>query len=241
MKTLISCKCCIFLKLWTITVRGHFQAIRITETSWFQWWFLSRRGNNLQSSHGEEVEGRDGGVSVYWTLKWPVLWVMIRHVISHYLWGLIDTICGDWALFPRSVEFHRSLSDSAEIQAKGEKDEVLFVFIYILMNKLEKDHKTSSVEGWKTKNQVLDTSGTQNISIFWKSETEKTKKRNASCSHVNSEKGISGRGWRATATFCVMLDWLVLVDQRLCCLDWCWAHTQTRLRHFMLLTVQCEP
>lgn len=44
---------------------------------------------------------------------------MIGHVIPHYLWGLIDETCGDLAPFPRSVEFHWSLS--ARDLSKGER------------------------------------------------------------------------------------------------------------------------
>lgn len=101
-------------------------------------------------------------------LKWPLLWGMIRHVIPHYMWDLIDKICGD--LFPRTVEFSQQIFKQR--REGGEYKwawafELLLVFIYIRKHKLQKDHKTSSVEGWKNKAQKYWTLVKLYISILW--------------------------------------------------------------------------
>lgn len=84
---------------------------------------------------------------MYWILKWPLWRGMIRHVIPRYLLDLIDKICGDLTLFPRSMDRNqhqqRGRNLRTNVAVNPEKDELELVFIYIHKHKLQNDRMTS--------------------------------------------------------------------------------------------------
>lgn len=77
---------------------------------------MNKSGCNLQSSYGEDV-------GECWCVLDTQVATFLRHdkACNTPLFQLIDKMCSDLALFPRSVEFQSSLS--IQIQSKEKRSE----------------------------------------------------------------------------------------------------------------------
>lgn len=163
---------------------------------------------------------------------------MIGHVIPHYLWGLIDKTCGDLAPFPRSVEFHWSLSarDLSKGERCGEKcccecRRKMSLSLFFLLT-------SRGTNGKEITRRALWIVGNQNVRMvmtFWRL-----------CNFLQIFfywwKHLISIIWGRDGEGGVSFDggfWTVSVDQRLRCLDWSWLKPSNP--GLMLLTVQCEP
>ena len=77
--------------------------------------------------YSHNVVEKWGSVGVYWILKWLLLWAMIRHVISYYLWDLIDKICGWFGCFQGLWNAIDQAQGGIDDGGNAEKDELLLL------------------------------------------------------------------------------------------------------------------